>query len=279
MKRKNLINLLAVLLFAQAPIDFADYLYSAGDYRRAALEYERIGILELTDSAWASYALLRAGEALLKANEPERAASLYSFGIDNLSDDRERFTYGLLRAEFAQDHFDRVNELASSLEGTDFTYPSAVYRSFSLVFLGDTASATRCLSLLDRNGFVDSTIALINIPFTHRSPFLSAGLSTLLPGAGQAYCGRWGDAWQSFSVTVLFAGAAAYYFLLSPDTSAVNTVKGTVTASLGGLFWLANIYGAANSALDYNDYAKRKRQEQLRNLLNRFDLEPEIKRP
>jgi len=273
------ISLLVSLLFAQAPIDFADYLYSTGDWSRAALEYERIGFLELTDSSWASYALLRAGEALLKADEPQRAAGLYSFGIDNLSDDRERFTYGLLRAEFAQDHFDRVNKLASSLEGTDFAYPSTLYRSFALVFSGDTASATRYLSVLDGNGLRDSTIALINTPFKHRSPFLSAGLSTILPGAGQAYCGRLGDAWQSFSVTALFGGAAIYYFFFSPDTSTGNTVKGAVTASLGGFFWLANIYGAANAALDYNDYAGRKRQEQLRNLLNRFDLEPELKRP
>lgn len=268
-----------LLLFAQAPIDFADYLYSAGDYRRAALEYERIAFLELTDSAWASYALLRAGEALLKTDEPERAASLYSFGITNLPTTRNTSTYGLLRAQYQMEDFNIVDSLATVLAGTSFEWHSTVYRSFALVFSGDTASATRYLSVLDRNDLVDSTIALIDAPFKHRSPFLSAGLSTLLPGAGQAYCGRWGDAWQSFSVTALFAGAAAYYFLLSPDTSAVNTVKGTVTASLGGLFWLANIYGASNAALDYNDYAGRKRQEQLRNLLNRFDLEPEIKHP
>ncbi len=274
-----MINLLAVLLFAQAPIDFADYLYSAGDYRRAALEYERIAFLELTDSAWASYALLRAGEALLKANEPERAASLYSFGIDNLSDDRERFTYGLLRAQYQMEDFNIVDSLATVLAGTSFEWHSTVYRSFALVFSGDTASATRYLSVLDRNDLVDSTIALINAPFKHRSLLLSAGFSTVLPGLGQAYCGRWGDAWQSFSMAVVFGGAAAYYFFFSNDTTTANTIKGTVTASLGGLFWLGNIYGAANAALDYNDYAKRKRQEQLRNLLNRFDLEPELKRP
>ncbi|MEA3312497.1 MAG: hypothetical protein U9Q76_09810 [candidate division WOR-3 bacterium] len=274
-----MINLLAVLLFTQTPIDFADYLYSTGDWNRAALEYERIAFLELTDSAWASYALLRAGEALLKADEPQRAASLYSFGITNLPTTRNTSTYGLLRAQYQMEDFNIVDSLATVLVGTSFEWHSAIYQSFSLALCGRMEAATRRLSLLDGNGLRDSTITLINIPFKHRSPFLSAGLSTILPGAGQAYCGRWGDAWQSFSMAVVFGGAATYYFFFSNDTTTANTIKGTVTASLGGLFWLANIYGAANSALDYNDYAERKRQEQLRNLLNRFDLEPEIKRP
>lgn len=270
---------LFLLFLAQTPVDFADHLYATGDWSRAALEYERIAFLFLKDSALASYALLKSGEALLKTNEPKRAANLYSFGMDNLPWDRTRFTYGLLRAEFAQDHFDQVNRLATSLEGTDFEHPSTVYRSFSLVFLGDTASATRYFSLLDGDGLVDSTLATINSPFKHRSPLFSASLSTILPGAGQAYCGRWGDAWQSFSVTALLGGAGVYYLFFSPDTSTGNTVKGIVTASIGGLFWLGNIYGAANAALDYNEYQERKREEQLRNLLNQFDLEPEIKRP
>jgi TM2 domain-containing membrane protein YozV len=270
---------LFLLLLAQTPVDFADHLYSAGDFGRAALEYERIAFLSLKDSALASYALLRSGEALLKTNAPKRAANLYSFGIDNLPWDRTRFTYGLLRACFAQDQFDQVVKLAPSLEGTDFEYPSTVYRSFSLAFSGDTVSAIRYFSLLDGDGLVDSTLAIINSPFKHRSLLFSASLSTILPGAGQVYCGRWGDAWQSFSVTAVFAGAAVYYFFFSSDTSTGNTVKGVVTASLGGLFWLANIYGAANAALDYNEYQERKRTEQLRNLLDQFDLEPEINRP
>ncbi len=271
--------LLSFLLFAQAPIDFADHLYSTGDFTRAALEYERIAFLSLADTSLASYALLKSGEALLKINSARRAASLYEFGMHTLPHDRARFGYGLLRAEFSQHHFSRVIDLACLLEGTDLEYNSTVYRSFALAFSGDGASAARHFSLLDASGLRDSSVAVINTPLKHRSLLFSAGLSTVFPGAGQAYCGRWGDAWQSFSITALLGGAGVYYLFFSPDTSTSNTVKGTVTASLGGIFWLGNVYGAANAALDYNNYQERKREEQLRNLLNQFDLEPEIKRP
>lgn len=275
----SLISLLVALTFTQAPIDFADYLYQTGDWSRAALEYERIGVLELTDSAWASYALLRAGEALLKADDPARASRIYSFGIRNLRYDRARFTYGLLRAEFAQGYFDVVDSLVPLLQGTESEEQSRTYNAFGLALSGDIQEAQVGFLELEPTFYRDSALAVITRPLRQRSPWLSAGFSTVLPGAGQAYCGRWGDAWQSFSVTALFAGAAVYYFFFSADTSTGNTVKGSVTASLGGLFWLANIYGAANAALDYNEYQERKRSEQLKNLIKRFDLEPEIKRP
>jgi hypothetical protein len=267
-----------LLLFAQTPVDFADYLYSANDYRRAALEYERIAFLSLDDSVLASYSLLKSGEALLKINSPQRAANLYRFGLDNLHNEAI-FTYGLLRAEFAQDNYGEVERLSASLEGTTLAPNAAVYKSFALVFAGEAEAATLALSGLEASSTADSTIALINTPLRHRSPWVSAGFSTVLPGVGQAYCGRWGDAWQSFSVTALIAGAGMYYFFFSPDTSTGNTIKAAVFTSIGGLFWLGNVYGAVNSALDYNEYQERKRTEQLRNLLDQFDLEPEIKRP
>jgi hypothetical protein len=268
-----------LLLFAQTPVDFADYLYSANDWRRAALEYERIAFLSLQDSALASYSLLRSGEALLKIDEPVRAAKLYSFGMDNLSADRERFIYGLMRAEFAQDNYGEAGRLSASLKGTTLAENAAVYNSFALAFAGEAEAATLALSALEASSTVDSTIALINTPLRHRSFWVSAGLSTVLPGAGQAYCGRWSDAWHSFSLTALLTGAGMYYFFFSPDTSTGNTVKAVVFTSLGGLFWLGNVYGAVNSTLDYNEYQERKRTEQLRNLLDQFDLEPAINRP
>lgn len=267
----------ALLLFAQAPIDFADYLYNQGDYRRAALEYERIGFA-LADTSTSSYALLKAGSALLKAGDAGRAEKVFEFGARNLPSIPE-FHYGLLRAEFALADYDAVGQLAQRLDATRYETQGAIYHSFVLALQGRPDSAARKLSTLPGHPLIDETVSLLNTPLKHRSPWLSAGFSTLLPGAGQVYCGRWGDAWQSFSITAVFAGAALYYFVFSPDTTAGNTVKGVVTASLGGLFWLGNVYGAANAALDYNDFEVRKRETQLGNLLDRFELEPEIKRP
>jgi len=265
------------LLFLYNPVDFADYLYKTQDFRRAALEYERIGFLSLSDTLLASYCLLKAGEALLKTGEPSRAARIYLFGIRNIPAFWEKFTYGLLRARFAQEDFYAVDSLAELLQNTDLKWHATIYRSFSLALKGDLDKAKKYLSLLKKTPLRDSALMLFTKPLKSRNPFLSAGLSFILPGAGQAYCGRWADAGQSFLITFLMGGSALYYLFF--DTTKGSTPKGVITGTLAALFWLGNIYGAFNSALDYNDYENRKKEEELRNLLECFDLEPEIKRP
>lgn len=280
-----LISVLLLATMGQAPIDFADYLYRSGDYRRAATEYQRIAFMNLADTAdtadtaWASYALLQAGEAFLEIDDAERAISIYSFGRNNLPSHGSSFTYGLLRAHFTGGDYGEVGVIAPELLRSGLERNATIYYSFSLALSGLADHAASELTILNPHPLIDETISVLETPLKRRSPFFSATLSTILPGAGQAYCGRWGDAWQSFSVTGLFAGAALYYFLCSSDTTTANTVKGIATASLGGLFWLGNIYGAVNTALDYNDLQERRRQERLIALLERFDLDPEIKRP
>ncbi len=271
--------MILLLLFNQAPIDFADHLYLTGDYERAALEYERIGFADPEDTVWTPYAVLKAGESLIKTRDYERAANVFEFGIKNVSTRWEYFQYGYMRAEFAAGGYPAVKIIAPRLSASDLAGESAIYLSFAHVFSGQEDSALAILKSRPPSALIDQTINLLGTKPGRRSPWLSAGLSTILPGAGQAYCGRWADAWQSFSLPVLFGAAAFYYGFFSKDTSAGNTIKIAVTASLGGLFWLGNIYGAANAALDYNDFEVRKRKEQLENLLSKFDLEPEIKRP
>ncbi|MBD3286331.1 hypothetical protein GF359_07270 [candidate division WOR-3 bacterium] len=274
-----MIYLLITTLFSQTPIDFADHLYATGDFQRAALEYERIGFMLETDTPLASYALLRAGESLLRQGERERASQIYSAGLGKFKDDEHRYTYGLIRSSFPEGKYIQVDTLAANLEGTELNRQGTVYRSFALAFAGDTAGAVQHFASLQETLPGNAALRLIRTPPRHRSPFFIATLSTVLPGAGQAYCGRWGDAWQSFSVTALMTGAGVYYLAFSQDSTSANTVKGIVFTSLGGLFWLGNIYGAVNAALDYNEYEERKRTEQLYNLMKQFDLDVEIKRP
>jgi len=271
--------ILLFLLLGQAPIDFADHLYLTGDYERAALEYERVGFANPDDTLWTPYAVLRAGESLMKAGDYDRAANVFEFGIKNVSTRWEYFQYCYMRAEFARGNYPAVKIISPRLKASELADESAVYLSFAHIFSDHEDSALTILGSLPASPLIDQAVNILGTRPTHRSPWLSAGLSTILPGAGQAYCGRWADAWQSFSLPAIFGAAATYYGFFSNDTTAGNTVKIVVTASLGGLFWLGNIYGAANAALDYNDFEARKRKEQLENILSRFDLEPEIKRP
>jgi TM2 domain-containing membrane protein YozV len=91
--------------------------------------------------------------------------------------------------------------------------------------------------ILDRSGHL-----------SHRSPWLAALLSVVLPGAGRAYIGRWGDGAFSLILVGAPAGFAAYEF----SRSGVSSVGGWILASLGGLFYLGDVYGSAIGAVIYN---------------------------
>lgn len=79
-----------------------------------------------------------------------------------------------------------------------------------------------------------------------RSPAASALLSTLLPGAGQLYSGRFSDALLSFSLTAS-AGAGTYYLYRNNHKS-----WSYLTAFMAVLFYAGNIIGGYHSAEKYN---------------------------
>jgi tetratricopeptide (TPR) repeat protein len=83
----------------------------------------------------------------------------------------------------------------------------------------------------------------------------TAGILSILPGAGQAYCGRYKDALAALLVNtgLIWAGWEAF----DNDLYALGSVIGFV----GFGFYAGNIYGAISSAHKYN----RKRNSEFRN--------------
>lgn len=79
-----------------------------------------------------------------------------------------------------------------------------------------------------------------------KSPLLSAGLSAVLPGAGQTYCGRYGEALLSFAAVAL-SGAGTWYAMDRGEKSLGMTL-GFFTV----LLYSGNLYGAYNSAHSFN---------------------------
>ncbi len=80
----------------------------------------------------------------------------------------------------------------------------------------------------------------------HRSPVLAAILSAILPGAGQAYAGRYADGAISFiSITGLATGA----FLCFHHR---ERALGATLSAAASLVYAGNVYGAYNAAAGYN---------------------------
>ena len=82
-----------------------------------------------------------------------------------------------------------------------------------------------------------------------KSKSLAAGLSAVLPGAGQVYGGRYIEGLLSFAAVGL-TGYGAYYFYSRRQ----NGLAGTMVF-FTALFYAGNIYGGYNSAGSYNQRA------------------------
>ena len=80
---------------------------------------------------------------------------------------------------------------------------------------------------------------------TNKSPILAAGLSTILPGTGRMYAGRFLDGLMGLWM-VLLPGTAAYGSLQQGQS-----MKGNFFTGITLIFWLGEIYGAYRTAKYY----------------------------
>jgi len=90
------------------------------------------------------------------------------------------------------------------------------------------------------------------------SPSLAAGLSTILPGAGSAYLGRWKEALYAGFFTLSFGWAS--YEASQRDRPDLSLGFGIFAAA----FYGGSIYTAANGAHKLNDQAQQKAFDELR---------------
>ena len=104
-----------------------------------------------------------------------------------------------------------------------------------------------------------------------KSPVLAGILSGLLPGSGQLYNGRLGDALLAFFLNGLFIAG-----IFEAAHSNAHTVTGILSFFEAG-WYAGNVYGAINGAYKYNRYTT---ETFLRNLDNRFRfVPPEVRAP
>ncbi len=86
---------------------------------------------------------------------------------------------------------------------------------------------------------------------SNKSPILAAGLSTILPGTGRMYAGRFLDGLMGLWM-VLLPGTAAYGSLQQGQS-----MKGNFFTGITLIFWLGEIYGAYRTAKYYQGPKRR----------------------
>ena len=240
---------------------FADYLYVQGDYLRAAGEYQRYLFSQPTPlENDVNDVLRRIAESYRLGGQPDLAVEFLKILLQtqpnsNLARYELGATYFLMERYDESVHF--LNESQDLFQGGEYRWKSQMLIGMNKLMQKRWESAIQHFDQLDLSGSPETVghHMLIykryaedgrNLP--SKSPLLAGFLSTVLPGSGRVYVGRPNDA----LLTVFLLGVLGWATYDGFSENGVSSRKGWTLGTLGGIFYLGNVYGSVVAAQTHN---------------------------
>ncbi len=242
---------------------FADFLYEQEDYLRAAGEYQRYLFSmseEVSESEQIRYKIalcyrfagqteqaIQNFQSLLQTYPDAQFASsaYYQIGVTYFLIDQFKQSSQFLREALPHIADARQHAEAEQLIGLSYLMQKQ-WSEAGEVF--KTLQGSDVIPVKEKASIYHN-YAKAGAELPTRSPFLAGVLSTIIPGAGRLYTGfRVGDAVTSL-ITVGVTGWQAYDGF---RRDGLSSVKGWTLGTIGGIFYVGNIYGSVVSARVYN---------------------------
>ena len=242
-------------------LKFADFLYAQGDYLRAAGEYQRYLFLQPQKSEQIHYKIavcyrfggkteqaIQGFEALLQMSPKSQYASRAYYQIGATYYLMDQFDQS---ARFLRDVLPRITDTQQHAEAEQLIGLSYLMQKqwseagevFKTLQESDVISIREKAAIY--HGYAERGADLPT-----RSPLLAGVLSTIVPGSGRLYTGRFGD-----TVTTLFTvGLTGWQAYDGFHRDGLSSVKGWTLGTLCGIFYVGNIYGSVISARVYNQH-------------------------
>ncbi len=219
---------------------FALDLTFQSDYYRAVTEYKRLASLYPDSKLKPDAALLSAICTLFAERVDEAARLLESMsGADPDIDALRQFL--LAYAHFERRRLGECDAALARITHPDWKAERDHLQLLSWIVQGQYDRAREMAP--DRV----KTVLAASSDLSSRSPVAAGMMSGVLPGSGQLYCGRPGDAAAAFFLTGLFG--AATWEAVDEDLPIVAGL----TAAVGLIFYIGNVYGGVNAAHRYNE--------------------------
>ena len=233
---------------------FADYLYAQGDYLRAAGEYQRYLFSQST--AFGNDVLRRIAESYRLGGQPDRAVQFLQTQPDsNLVRYELGATYFLIGRYDESVRF--LKESQDLFQGEDYRWKSQLLIGMNKLMQKRWESAIQHFDQFDLSGAPEAVGHRVSVYRRHaedgrdlpsKSPLLAGFLSTALPGSGRFYVGRSNDA----LLTVFLLGVLGWGAYDGFSENGVSSRKGWTLGTIGGIFYLGNIYGSVVAAQRHN---------------------------
>ena len=246
-------------------LKFADHLSRTGDYRRAIAEYHRYlslesspNLLPVLEVKVARYhCWLKIGDCHRQIGEVESAISVFQEVAKKGNKLAEIARYQIGATFFLAGDQQRSIAAFSELAGSTWAdsprqKKAKLWIGINQLFLHQWDQAEDLFETLskaeDTQPSYYRTLAKQGKDLPRKRPILAAALSSGVPGAGRIYVGRPADFLTTLPMVIL-TGWLAYDGFRQND---VRSVKGWAFGTIGGIFYLSNIYGSAIAAQIHN---------------------------
>lgn len=266
-----------LIIDAQQQYQFAQQLFDEGRFKRAAEEFERFAFF-FPDAPQRRIALYNAGHSFLRAGDPVTALQRFNGLIDQgILDSVAVDTYFMtaecyLMLNNPNQAVLQLHNLIMLSEDTAVKDRAYLRIAWILIEQMDWPGARRALSSMSTAARQEQQIEALEKQLAkadhlpRKTPAL-AGTLSIIPGAGQLYCGRYEDA-----LAALIVNGGLFWAAYESFDNDLNALGGLLTlAGLG--FYAGNIYGAVSSAHKYNQRERKSFIEQLRQHLT-IDIKP-----
>lgn len=227
-------------------LKFARYLHSTRQYSFAAHEYERINFLWPNDSSVIlelvqTYRLNRQCE---KFESSRKLLSLDDRLYTNPIYTKEYLKYAL-QCKIEEPEFPELSSLLSPQDDAFYTLSHYIInRKYQDAFLFNRTHAevlkTAHPELVDLTGRFENQ--------KYKKPGIALLMSSIVPGSGKAYTGRWGDALISF----LFVTSNAYASYRAFHKKGIKSANGWIFGGIAFSFYSANLFGSFKAARQHN---------------------------
>jgi tetratricopeptide (TPR) repeat protein len=255
---------------AEKMLSFADHLFEQGDYYRAITEYERV-IFFYPDHPQAKTARFQIAYSYFKGEKFDQAIARFRALAGDYRDEElgRKALFMVSEAYYHKRDYGRAADVFTAFIEAYPDDPRAdaarLKIGWSYLRQGNWMEAAGEFQKLpagsplreQAEGLAEESKNYPDLP--KKSPSLAGGLSAVLPGAGQLYVGRPGDAAVSFLLNGVFILATVEAFQHH------NNAAGGILLFFESGWYLGNVYNAVSSAHKYNRKSEQRFMEDLQN--------------
>lgn len=240
---------------------YADYLYEAGRYAESVKEYNRVVFVNPMDStAWIKLLIAyqhngQFRESLVRLNGIHDGINASNIEFGKVK------TYALFSTNQFQQLRSELQLYPFSEEDRHFLMAASYGLNGQWQLAKETSSRNSPRNHLLNEVHSTSVDAL---SMRRKSPFVAGMFSSLLPGMGKVYTGRWKDG--LFSLLLFTTTAYQAYRIISDK--GIERPGAWIFGGLAIGFYSGNVYGSVKSARVFNKQEESQYEDRVQYLLD-----------